>query len=228
MKRPCPISNKQQAELIEGGEFLINDAGTAPGIFCQKGNKIFVVLPGPPRENQPMIQSQLFPKLKGKDFVKGSFHTKIYRIYNVGESAIADLFRPFKEDIEIGFYPVNGGWCEIHLSKYITKKDQLKKLSPIIKKAEKILKQLENIDKNSDEFKGNVGNKGYYKGVVKIIHFSVDTDFVKEIDDMKRGQVLVSGSTGPEMLLACKKAGARIKYSVCNCNQNRDKNFKRW
>lgn len=140
VKRPCPVSNKKQAELIEGGEFLINDAGTAPGVFCQKCNKIFVLLPGPPKENQSMIKEQLFPKLKEKGFVKGSFYTKIYRIYNVGESAIADLFRPFKEDIEIGFYPVTGGWCEVHLSKYISKKEQIKKLTPIIKKAEKILK----------------------------------------------------------------------------------------
>jgi nicotinamide-nucleotide amidase len=140
MNRPSPVSNKKQAELIDGGKFLPNDAGTAPGIFYQKGNKIFVLLPGPPRENQPMLKNQLLPKLKKKGFVKGNFYVKIYRIYNVGESAIADLFRPFKEDIEIGFYPVNGGWCEIHLSKYIPKKEQIKKLAQIIKKAEKILK----------------------------------------------------------------------------------------
>ena len=140
MNRPSPASNKKQAELIEGGKFLTNEAGTAPGILCQEGNKIFVLLPGPPRENQPMGKNELLPELKKKGLLEGNFYVKIYRIYNIGESAFADLFSPFNEDIEIGFYPVNGGWCEIHLSKYISKKEQLKKLPPIIKKAEKILK----------------------------------------------------------------------------------------
>lgn len=77
-------------------------------------------------------------------------------------------------------------------------------------KASQIFKQLQSIDKNLKQFKGNIGNKGFYKGRVKIIQFSVDTDFNKEIQAMKKGQVLVSGSTGPEMILACKKAGAII------------------
>ncbi len=140
MKCPCPSSNRQQAELIEGGEFMINDAGTAPGIFIQKGKKIFVLLPGPPKENQPMIQQQLLPRLKRKGFVKGSFYTKIYRLYNVGESAVADLFKNFKEEIELGFYPVTGGWVEVHLSKYVTNKAQIKELNGVIKRAERIFK----------------------------------------------------------------------------------------
>ena len=33
---------------------------------------------------------------------------------------------------------------------------------------------------------------------------------IKEIAEMKEGEVLVSGSTGPELLLACQKAGAIV------------------
>ncbi len=78
------------------------------------------------------------------------------------------------------------------------------------KPAEKIHKQLEHIEVGLKEFSGNIGSKGLYTGTVKIIHFSVDTNFVAEIKAMKKGQVLVSSSTGPEMILACKKAGAII------------------
>lgn len=77
--------------------------------------------------------------------------------------------------------------------------------------AQKIAKQLkENLDANLDELKGKIGNKGYYKGKVKIIHFSSETDFSKEIKEMEKGDVLVSCSTGPEMILACNKAGAIV------------------
>ncbi|MDO8579300.1 MAG: PEP-utilizing enzyme, partial [bacterium] len=77
-------------------------------------------------------------------------------------------------------------------------------------KAESIIRQLQKVDASSAEFKGSIGNKGYYKGRVKKIEFSAKTDFKKEIEAMNAGDVLVSGSTGPEMILACKKAGAII------------------
>jgi len=66
------------------------------------------------------------------------------------------------------------------------------------------------VDENMVEFKGRIGNKGHYIGKVKKIDFHVDTDYAKEISQMQKGEILVSDSTGPEMILACKKAGAII------------------
>ncbi len=74
----------------------------------------------------------------------------------------------------------------------------------------KIIGQLQKIDSNAQVIKGNIGNKGFYRGVVKKIEFSVETNFTNEISNMTDGQVLVAGSTGPEMILACKKAGAIV------------------
>lgn len=76
--------------------------------------------------------------------------------------------------------------------------------------AERISKQLHDVDKSVSQFKGQIGNKGVYKGRVKIIQFSSQTDFSAEIESMSKGDVLVAGSTGPEMILACKKAGAIV------------------
>ena len=73
-----------------------------------------------------------------------------------------------------------------------------------------ILKKLHNIDMSVTQFKGQIGNKGVYRGPVKIINFSSDTNFSAEIEAMQKGDVLVAGSTGPEMILACKKAGAIV------------------
>ena len=64
--------------------------------------------------------------------------------------------------------------------------------------------------KDSSELKGQVGNRGYYIGKVKIIPFDVTADISKKIEEMEKGDVLVSGSTGPEMIKACHKAGAII------------------
>ena len=75
--------------------------------------------------------------------------------------------------------------------------------------AKEIIKQLD-LDVNVKEFKGQIGKEGYYKGRVKKIEFSSKTDFYKEIKKMRKGDVLVSGSTGPEMIKACHKAGAIV------------------
>lgn len=76
--------------------------------------------------------------------------------------------------------------------------------------SKKIINRLLYIDKNLKEFDGSIGNKGYYKGVVKKIDFDMNVDFLKIDQEMKKGDVLVTSSTGPEMILACKKAGAII------------------
>ena len=60
------------------------------------------------------------------------------------------------------------------------------------------------------KFIGQVANPGLYRGRVKIIPFDVKKDLTKEITKMEKGNVLVTGSTGPEMMLACKKAGAIV------------------
>ncbi|MEI6093573.1 MAG: CinA family nicotinamide mononucleotide deamidase-related protein [bacterium] len=146
LNRPMPESNRKQAELIDGAEFLTNNFGTAPGMIYrstadnQKSEKVFVLLPGPPRENQPMIKDYLAPKLKNFGLIQGCIYTKVYRLYNVGESFVAELFKPFKEDVEIGYYFTASSWCEIHLSRYVENESLIKDLSPVFEKAEKIFK----------------------------------------------------------------------------------------
>jgi phosphohistidine swiveling domain-containing protein len=76
--------------------------------------------------------------------------------------------------------------------------------------AGKIISQLNCVSRETTKIKGSVGNKGNYTGKVKIINFSLKTNFNEKINTMNNGDVLVSGSTGPEMILACKKAGAIV------------------
>ncbi len=57
---------------------------------------------------------------------------------------------------------------------------------------------------------GQVASKGFYQGRVKVIPFDIDADYPTLIRSMRKGDVLVTGSTGPEMILACKKAGAIV------------------
>lgn len=114
--REMPEINKRQAYVIEGAEILPNPNGSAVGMSVELGEKFFVILPGPPRENQPMFENFVFPKLKeksGEVFVK----RRILRVAGMGESAvdeaIAPIYTAYKTvDTSILF---NKSEIEIHL-----------------------------------------------------------------------------------------------------------------
>ena len=50
-----PESNRRQALVPEGAAILPNRQGTAPGLWIPRGAKAIALLPGPPREMQPML-----------------------------------------------------------------------------------------------------------------------------------------------------------------------------
>ena len=52
---PMPEVNRRQAMVHRGGRSLANPNGSAPGIVIEAGGKLVVLLPGPPRELQPML-----------------------------------------------------------------------------------------------------------------------------------------------------------------------------
>lgn len=75
------------------------------------------------------------------------------------------------------------------------------------KKAEEIIKRetiTEQIDKEIKEFKGSIAYSGKAIGIAKIISIA------KDIPKIKDGEILVSSSTNPDLILAMKKASAFI------------------
>ncbi len=108
-----PEVNKRQAFLIDGAESLYNHNGTAPGMWIElpTTKSYIALLPGPPREMEPMFQTTLLPKLaKQIDVTVPSITT--WRLYGAGESTIAEILEPF--GIPHGCY-TKAGWIEIQL-----------------------------------------------------------------------------------------------------------------
>ncbi len=60
---PMPEINTRQAQVIQGAEVLANPRGTAPGLWIEEKNARIVLLPGPPRELQAMLQAAVMPRL---------------------------------------------------------------------------------------------------------------------------------------------------------------------
>ena len=57
--------NRAQALVPKISEPIKNDHGTAPGMWIEKNNKIFIVMPGVPYEMKAMISNFILPKLSG-------------------------------------------------------------------------------------------------------------------------------------------------------------------
>lgn len=91
--REMPEINKRQAFIIDGAQILPNPNGSAVGMSMEIGEKFFIILPGPPRENQPMFENFVLPKLReraGEIFVK----RKVLKVSGLGESAIDEKIAP--------------------------------------------------------------------------------------------------------------------------------------
>ena len=52
-----PGVNRRQAQVPRGAAVLPNPNGTAPGLLLEAGHRLVVLLPGPPREMQPMFDA---------------------------------------------------------------------------------------------------------------------------------------------------------------------------
>ena len=91
--REMPEINKRQAYVIEGAEILPNPNGSAVGMSVAIGEKSLIILPGPPRENQPMFENYVFQKLREKagEIV---FRKRVLKVSGLGESAIDEAIAP--------------------------------------------------------------------------------------------------------------------------------------
>ncbi|GLC29869.1 competence/damage-inducible protein A [Clostridium omnivorum] len=86
--REVSENNKKQAYMPEGSVVLPNPNGTAPGCILKEGDKILVLLPGPPREMKPMFENYVVPYLeKYQDSILVS---KVLRICGIGEGHMVE------------------------------------------------------------------------------------------------------------------------------------------
>ena len=94
MGRPMPENNLRQTLVPEGGEWLENRNGTAPGIWIQYRDHIVVLLPGPPRELEPLFEATCIPRLE-RVAPPRRIKTRVYKVVGLPESEVDQLIAPF-------------------------------------------------------------------------------------------------------------------------------------
>ena len=86
--RPMPFINERQAYIPAGSKAIENNNGTAPGIIGEYDSKIYIALPGPPREMKPMFEEQILPYLIQKS--NYTIKSRTLKVIGVGESALQE------------------------------------------------------------------------------------------------------------------------------------------
>lgn len=87
--RELSDTNKKQAELPENCSKITNTLGTAPGMWFEENDKIFVSMPGVPQEMKKMVLDYVIPKLSDKFDTNIVYH-KIIKTIGIPESSLSD------------------------------------------------------------------------------------------------------------------------------------------
>jgi nicotinamide-nucleotide amidase len=119
--------NKQQAALPAVCEKITNPVGTAPGMWFNKGDKVFMSMPGVPHEMKKMMTEQVLPRLN-KKYQLPVIHHKLIRTIGIGESFLADKISDWEkslpEHIKLAYLP-SLGEVKLRLTSFGNSKETL-------------------------------------------------------------------------------------------------------
>lgn len=129
MNRPASQMNKDQALVPSTATVLFNKVGTAPGMWLEKENTVFVSLPGVPYEMKYIMEYEVLPRLISK-FKRPFIIHKTILTYGQGESLIAERIENWEDSlpefIKLAYLP-SPGKVRLRLSARGIDEDFLKK-----------------------------------------------------------------------------------------------------
>lgn len=110
-KRPITTINKGQALVPSKATVLFNKMGTAPGMWVQKENTVYVSLPGVPYEMKYLMDHEVVPLLIQK-FKRPYIVHRTIMTYGRGESLIAEQIENWEDNlpnnIKLAYLPAPG------------------------------------------------------------------------------------------------------------------------
>ncbi len=96
LKRDPLPSNLTQAMVPSKASILRNAHGTAPGMWMEKNNTVFVSMPGVPFEMKALLKNEVLPRVKVK-FKRPHIYHKTLLTFGQGESQIQERITAWEE-----------------------------------------------------------------------------------------------------------------------------------
>ncbi|OIQ16242.1 MAG: damage-inducible protein CinA [Flavobacterium sp. MedPE-SWcel] len=111
LQRKASDANKEQALVPSRCTVLRNSVGTAPGMWMEKENTVFISLPGVPYEMEDIVTNEVLPKLIEK-YERPYILHKTLLTYGQAESIIAERIEEWEDDlpkhIKLAYLPSPG------------------------------------------------------------------------------------------------------------------------
>ena len=145
IKKPLSQINIDQALVPSKSVALMNFHGSAPGMWIENNNKIFISLPGVPFEMKSLISDTVLPKLQSQFKLPYISH-KTLITHGLGESSLAERIEYWEDSlpsfVKLAYLP-NFGRVRLRLSG--KGKDKEKIDNEISNQINKLLPQIEDI-----------------------------------------------------------------------------------
>lgn len=118
LKRPLLERNLKQAEVPNTCKVIPNHRGTAPGMWFEKNQRVYVSMPGVPHEMKGMMENDVLIKLKDFFTLPLVYHRTLITA-GIGESFLAERLKDFETAlptaIKMAYLP-NYGMVKIRLT----------------------------------------------------------------------------------------------------------------
>jgi nicotinamide-nucleotide amidase len=118
---PMPGINRRQAMVPRGARVIENTQGSAPGLWLDEGDRVVLLLPGPPRELKPMltalVDGPLRQRASGEALVR-----RVVKMANRIESQTEEVLQPLYREWDTATPKISAtilaalGQIELHLS----------------------------------------------------------------------------------------------------------------
>jgi nicotinamide-nucleotide amidase len=103
--------NRKQAEVPQNCTVLINQKGTAPGMWFEKNEKIYISMPGVPTEMKGLVSNEMIPRLKER-YVLPPYVHKTILTQGIGESTLSELIASWEDNLpasmKLAYLPASG------------------------------------------------------------------------------------------------------------------------
>ena len=118
VKQPLLQVNIDQSLVLSKAIALMNKSGSAPGMWLEKNNTVFISLPGVPYEMKGLMNDEVLPRISQK-FKRPFILHKTLLTYGIEESIIAERIKDWEsalpEPIKLAYLP-NLGRVRLRLS----------------------------------------------------------------------------------------------------------------
>ena len=128
-KLPMPEINRRQAMVPDGATVIENANGSAPGLWLEDGDRVVLLLPGPPRELKPMLRGLVESSLKAR-CAGVALLRRVVKIAGRIESQTEEVLRPLYAEWTRQPVPIDAtilaalGQLELHLTARAPTRDE--------------------------------------------------------------------------------------------------------